>query len=152
MLPSELAKNNASSLTKSPHSAIFVTFSRFPLFTTFLMRRSVSGYVRLNSLSCEITWLMSHIIGFLPENETNQKVQICSSENALADGGGGRGCQGRESPSPSNSFIFMQFLGKNGRIIAFYTHLWSWCPLRNSGSATEMFPFAAMTTVIATIS
>ena len=79
------------------------------------MRRSVSDDVRLNSLSCEITWLMSHIIGFLPENETNQKVQICSSENALADGGGGRGCQGRESPSRSKFFHFHAVFGfKNG--------------------------------------
>ena len=35
----------------------------------------------------------------------------------------------RVHPLSTNFFIFMQFPGENGQIIAFHVYLWSWCPL-----------------------
>ena len=43
------------------------------------------------------------------------------------DIGGSQGGRQGHVPLPGpNSFIFMHFLGKNGQIIAFHLHLWSW--------------------------
>ena len=62
--------------------------------------------------------------------------------NLLADADGGGAGQGCAPLRGSNPFSFMKYLGKNGQIIAFHIHLWSWRPHLggNPASATGSLP------------